>query len=222
MFEVLEGSLHDPSGQPAFERHLFDDELEVYARGLASESSMIEEHLLACPECQDRARDFEEYVRFIKRAAKELADENQDEPESSERRGLPWFRGNWNLGRLAVPAAAMAAVTIAFVFYSPDKPTLTQGEVVVSLRSLRGAQTTTAGVSAASSLLLEMDTTGLPDAALEVQIVSAQGNPVWTGSVLGHNGSARAAVRQAFRPGQYWVRLGTGGEILREFALTIR
>jgi anti-sigma factor RsiW len=54
--------------------HISDDELERYAMGTLSESgcATVEEHLLACPQCQDRLESIERYVAAMRSAAAKI------------------------------------------------------------------------------------------------------------------------------------------------------
>ena len=57
--------------------HIGDDDLEEYATQTFSESvfaATLEEHLLICPECQDRLQKIDEDVAAAKRKASEKAE----------------------------------------------------------------------------------------------------------------------------------------------------
>jgi len=60
--------------QPDTGRHIDDDEMERYSMGDAPQERVvqIEEHLLICESCRQRATQSDAYVAAMRRAAAEL------------------------------------------------------------------------------------------------------------------------------------------------------
>jgi anti-sigma factor RsiW len=59
------------------DRHFDDEEMESYSRGVLAPAreALLEEHLLICSDCQRRVAKSDDYVRAMRRAAEELAEE---------------------------------------------------------------------------------------------------------------------------------------------------
>jgi len=60
--------------QPDTGRHIDDDEMERYSMGDAPQdrAALIEEHLLICEGCRQRAAESDAYVAAMRQAAAEL------------------------------------------------------------------------------------------------------------------------------------------------------
>ncbi len=54
--------------------HIDDDALEAYSMGrlAEAEAAPLEEHLLVCPECQDRLAGWDEYIAAMRAAMEKL------------------------------------------------------------------------------------------------------------------------------------------------------
>ncbi len=55
----------------SFDRHFPEQTWEEYALGMSSEEvcTLLEEHLLVCPRCQDLLAEVDEYIRIARAAA---------------------------------------------------------------------------------------------------------------------------------------------------------
>lgn len=204
--------------QSSFQGHASEDALERYSLGSASEAEAeaFEEHLLVCPECQDRLAEMDVFVRATRLAARNL----QERPET--RWGL--------LPHLAFPRrvwisamAGLATVLASAGLWSLLRPGNVQ-PVTVGLASVRGHdQPFGARAPAGRPLRLQLDAAGLPEEPpYRVEIVDANGRTVHEVAVPGAGESLEAAV-PSLRPGRYWVRLYSPAAprvLLREFGLT--
>lgn len=59
--------------------HISDEELELYCLGRATNEQLapIEEHLLACPECVNRAERMLEAIDTLREALRRMEEEHQ-------------------------------------------------------------------------------------------------------------------------------------------------
>jgi len=204
--------------QSGFQRHASEDALERYSLGVASEAEAepFEEHLLVCPECQDRLAEMDLFVRATRLAARNL----QERPET--RWGL--------LPHLAIPRrvwiaamAGLATVLASAGLWSLLRPGSVQ-PVTVGLASVRGhEQPFGARAPAGRPLRLQLDAAGLPEGPhYRLEIVAANGRAVHEAAVQGAGGALEATV-PSLSPGRYWVRLYSLAPqpvLLREFGLT--
>src|SRR5436190_24024393 len=106
-------------------QHIDDIQLDSYASGLLAESllSETEEHLLICPQCQERLVQADEFAALFRQAAQEPA---------PARAGWRIFRPAW-AGAIAVAAVAIVAVPLQLREGPPS---------TIELRSVRGPETT--------------------------------------------------------------------------------
>jgi hypothetical protein len=105
------------------------------------------------------------------------------------------------------------------------------GPVAVELLALRGGALAANHAESGRPLDLTIDLTDVEDPTggasvvaggtnqYQIQIVDAAGRPVWNGEAAGSQGSLSAHLARGLRPGQYWIRLYSGGALLREFGL---
>ena len=194
-------------------------------RTLEPENISVEEHILVCNHCQDRLRETDEFVALMKETTKEIARRQGDSLSGpAGRRNFLWLRPFWS-----IPVPAFAAITAVIVLtvgvavYNTDKPRgIASGEVTIDLVAIRGAEAPSVSASAASSVRLSLDTTGLPGGRLDVTLVSEGGSPVWMGSAQSEDNHATAVVTKNLRAGQYFARLSANSVLLREFAFEVR
>ncbi len=194
--------------------HLADDLLERYVMHRLPEMEVesVEEHLLACPACQNQTVETENYVFAAKAALREVA-------RKPAARAF-WVRSSSLLHSwLTVPLCAAAVAALALAIAVP----LRRGDAgrsvsEVHLVAMRGAAAATQA-RAGSGLILNLDAGDLaPDG---VRIVNSAGQEVWKGTPRRSAHEVRAVVAGRLEPGQYWVRLTRGGELLREYGLKI-
>ncbi len=222
LFKGKEGDLRD---SPVFEPHPTDDELEMYSMGRASEleTIRIEEHVLLCGYCQDRLQDADEFVALMKDTTNEIA-AREDAALDKQGRARTVAGAVERMGTPVITGlAAIVAVTIGFAVYQNQRAVSTPtGEAAIHLVANRGAGMTPVIGSNASSVLLSMDTSGLPEERLAVVVVAEDGSPVWASQVEPRNNRALASVRQSLRAGQYFCRLSSKSVLLREFAFRVQ
>jgi len=212
--------------QPDRGQHPEEDALELYSLGLLSDPglSALEEHLLACPECQQRLEEMDSYVRAMRDAAAKLREESVAEQSVSPR--------GWQAVLLRLRPAAVAlgigAMLVGLLWLvASRRPAGSElAPVAISLQAIRGGESA-AGARAPADrpLLLEIDLAGLPsqpEYALEV--AGPTGEPLWNAVVSSVNGRIRVRPGRTFTPGAYWVRLFSDGgktDLLREFGLRV-
>lgn len=210
--------------QTKFKNHAGEEVLERYCMGMLSGSELesFEEHLLICPECQDRVVETDAHVGAMRTAAARLRREAPVGPEPAGR-GSSRLLGSRLLWVAAVAILLVGTVWLARLRYSSgaaDTP-----PVAVVLQAFRGEGALEARAPAGRPLVLQMDLQELPDfAAYELEIVDAGGSAAWRSRVEAAGRSLSAAVPARLAEGAYWVRLYAPGperELLREYGLRV-
>jgi hypothetical protein len=211
-----------------FDSHLSDDLLERYVMGAASdeETALADEHVIICPDCQDRLQEIDDFVQAFRIAAPRMLRETKREPGKAG-----WFAGRlgWLFGsgllKPAPLAGALAAVVLGILVVSSDprQPGVSRDRVV-ELRSFRSEAVATATPS--DNLTLKMDTGGLVSSpAYEVEIADMGGKVIWRGRSGMEEGVHVVRPGSLTQPGPYWVRVlqdDAGKSLLREYGLEIR
>src|ERR1051325_4894793 len=105
-------------------RHIDDIQLDAYASGMLAEPLLAEteEHLLICPECQERLVQADEFAVLFRQAVQEPA---------PARAGWRIFRPAW-AGALTVATVAALAIVVAPLQLREGPPS------TIELRSVRG------------------------------------------------------------------------------------
>ncbi len=198
--------------------HAEDEVLEQYLLGHLNgpAAEALEEHVLECNLCQERAEAAQTYVLSMKRA---LANEVAEKPGSSGRfrvlEFVPRSRPVWGAAAALLVLAVGGA--LEWQKFSPmAKP------VVVTLTATRGE---TASVRAKGPLEVNLDAQDLSAAsAYGVQVVNAEGAEVWQQqSVNVRNGYVHLLIQKRLSTGQYFVRLtAASGGTPREYGLQLR
>jgi hypothetical protein len=78
-------------GEELAAEHISDHDLERYYLGMVTderELAAIEEHLLWCTSCVDRAEESERFVEATRIASMRLADQGDDTPEKAQGNGV--------------------------------------------------------------------------------------------------------------------------------------
>ncbi len=186
--------------------HPSEEVLELYALGRLEEDRLgpVEEHLLVCEDCRQAVEQADEYARVM-RAALEA-----ERREEGVRTGAGfWSRKPLWAGSLAL-AAGLAVVALA--------PRVARPPVDVTLDAIRSS--VSAAAPANRPLTLHPDRRSLPPPPYRVEIVDAEGRPVFQGTSEGDGERVTVRTNRKFPAGQYWVRVySPGGELLREFGL---
>ena len=188
--------------------HISEEVLEQYAMGRLSEPEIdaAEEHLLICTECQDSLTATEEFLAAVRVAAHEI--QSVPVPE-------PWWRKLFAIPRPVMAAAACALLAVA-IFVPRNTPTAT-----VDLEAMRGPET--AIEAPANSILnLRLSLAGLQQTGpLRAKVADSTGYIVLDTPVE-VSGSQALATTSKLSRGAYWVRLYSGDEMIREYALNVQ
>ncbi len=204
--------------------HADDETLERYSIGKLAEPELgrLEEHLLLCPQCKERAEAVDQFLVSFRNVAPRFPLEHRG-PESPA-----W----WHVFRRpAVPrlaiAGALAVLVLAFVVGRTwiGKPAMDLAPATVFLQLSRGpAATSAANAPSGRPLVLEAELTEL--AALQayrVAVVSSGGERLFSASAQPREGRLRVVVPKALAKGLYFVQVfSPDGEELREFSLNVR
>jgi hypothetical protein len=213
--------------------HVSEMLLERYLtqQGSESEVEVVETHLLICDSCRGRLDELEDYRSVVRQGFALLA----SQPQKSKAPG--WFRrlpawslpGSWPRWSprdwLLIPAAAMLALAAFLVVPAMRREA---GPVDVSLTSERGGETQLVGAPQGRNLQLRLDSSGLPDGQVWVEIVDSNGNAITEQQALARSNQATIRVAN-LASGVYYARIysSKGGHLdsdrlLREFAFQVR
>jgi len=213
--------------------HVSERLLERYLaqQGSESEVEVVETHLLICDSCRGRLDELEDYRSVVRQGFALLASQPQKSKAPGWFRGLPawslpgswppWSQRDW----LLIPAAAMLALAAFLVVPAMRREA---GPVDVSLTSERGGETQLVGAPQGRNLQLRLDSSGLPDGQVWVEIVDNNGNAITEQQALARSNQATIRVAN-LASGVYYARIysSKGGHLdsdrlLREFAFQVR
>jgi anti-sigma factor RsiW len=203
--------------------HGSDDQLEQYVLGRlpAAEIPQIEEHLLTCIGCQERADEFEAVGLGFRQALNgDWADANIHVSQGSrERRGFMDLL--LTLTRRPVLGMALAfALLIAVVGLFSRSGTKFAPVAALQLTAIRGEMP-----SALPARQFELTLTDGPKdrGVLHVAVVDAVGAPVWHGLAESGSAGVRVEVKQKLALGVYFVRIyEDSGALLKEYGFHVR
>jgi hypothetical protein len=203
--------------------HAPEEMLEEYSLGRLpeAEAECLEEHLLVCPQCQDRLAEVDAFVGAARQAAARLQVEPQASPEGNWRALLPWLA---RPARLAVATGVVILLAGAVVVWR--KGPRNEPVVSVYLQTVRGGEGLLgARAPVDKQLRLRLDPAGLPAlGSYRLEIVDAHGAGVFEAEARRDAGEIAAQVTTRLAAGRYWVRLyepRSPGLLLREFGLRI-
>jgi anti-sigma factor RsiW len=208
-----------------FTQHPDEDRWEQYALGLLSEEQIaeMEEHLLVCPDCQDRLAETDAYIYAVRQAARNL----QRKPPSGWRCVRAQLE-RW-MEAPVVPWAVAAAAVLALFLLVPRLVLAPRSDVAAAMTIMLHAARSSgeelfAQAPAGRVLRLEWEPSGLPsESCCQVEVVDAEGRLVAEARL---NHPAESALRlRPLRPGAYWVRLYVlkpDKDLVREFGLKVR
>ena len=190
-------------------RHVDAEALEQYSMGTSSVemTTLIEEHLLTCGECQGRLRETDDYRLAMRTASEQLR------RDARGAKGHEWRIPAWFTALAAAGVMLLVAATLRLV--RPPSPV-----VGVSLTALRSNGV---GSSAPSGreLMLHPDLTGLVEVSTyRLEIVDQTGHTVRQATFA----RARDGVKVlGLNAGLYFVRVYLpAGDLLREYGLQIQ
>jgi hypothetical protein len=192
--------------------HIPDETLEQYCMGHLSESETepIEEHLLICNRCQDALTETEEFLIVVRSAARES--QAHPQPEA-------WWKRGWQeLTTARKPLFALAACAGAMLIFIPMR---TPKPAVVELQTLRGPESASQAPANRSLSLRLSIPGGNAREPLEVQVAGMDGKVVAQLPVEQMAGQTVAKM-PGLAPGNYWVRLYSQSQIIREYALHVQ
>jgi hypothetical protein len=206
----------------SFGEHVSEERLEEYCLGSvpATELESVENHLLVCPQCQDRLGETEQYVRTVRQAAAAVA---ASQLEQRRRRRAMVERFLRPVPMTAAAAAVAALLLLAMIL--PPRKTRIERPVAVTLELTRGDESSSARAPARKPLALVLDLTGLAQLnSYDVQIVDAAGGTVLRSVAKADRGHALVATSSRLAQGMYWVRVydpSAQATPLREFGLEL-
>jgi len=193
-------------------QHIEDEILDRYASGSLQGDlrAAVEEHWLACPRCQSRLVEADEFVALF-RAAATQADAR---PQSIWSRLLAVRPLGWT-GAAAVVASVLLLVSTEF--RKSPVPVAT-----VAMQAARGPEAAPA-IAAGKPARLVFDL--VPDGTArdyQIQIVNPLGAEVLSSPAQSNGGRLSLLVRK-LEPGSYWVRIhrGANHELLAEYGLRV-
>jgi hypothetical protein len=201
--------------QFADNRHASDEVLERYSMGClaAPDLAEFEEHLLVCETCQDRLAREDSIRQHVRTAGVVLA-----RPRAAIQWRLPKLA--WGLGLAAVVCLGVFALSEWRSLHRSAQP-----PAVILLQTSRGTENPSlAAAPAGKPLILVLDLTDLPQfPEYALEIVDAGGHPTFQSRGSPQTNKLQAMLPCGLAAGAYFVRVNTlGGELLREYALTVR
>lgn len=205
------------------EDHVSEHALEEYSRGTLSEeeTERLEEHLLVCPDCQDRLADTDEFVGAMRDAAARLQMEPPSALEDHWRAAWRWL---WRPAPVMAACGAAVVLIMAGTLWHRGGPA--GGDTAtIALEAMRGDTTSGASAPAGKPLVLKLNAVGLPTpSTYRLEVVDERGAVLFQNAVRLEAEIIAAALPQRLEPGRYWVRLSepeAGGSLLREFGFTV-
>lgn len=198
--------------------HISEESLESYALGSLSEPLVtgLEEHLLICPACQDKLREFDDYVAAMRGAAARLDREDESRKTFWTRisEALTVRRLTWALALMTL------ALVVLAVRLSLSPPPLIEPFAMV-LETSRGSQAQHA--PARRPLDLSLDITALPAfPTYQLETVDASGRVQTQSSSTASQGRVKTSLTKGLRSGTYFIRLySPSRELLREYGLQV-
>jgi hypothetical protein len=205
---------------PSVPVHPTDDLLEEYSFGRVYEPGLtsLEEHLLICDQCQSQLLAIDEYRAVLKSG---IATFERGHQSALTRSPRFLFLKLPESMMLAAAVLLMFAGVIAWRLYRPA--TEVSEATTVRLIALRGSGGDgSAHAHAGRRLALLIDRMDLPSSlSYRLEIVSSSGREVWSGITRVAGQDISADVNVHFQSGVYWVRLYSGEQLRREFALHI-
>jgi hypothetical protein len=186
---------------------LNDKELDDYMFGRLDAATLesVEEHLLFCGGCQDLVEKEQVFVRDFRNAARLGVLARQRPP------------ARW-MAPVGIAAAVIIGLSLMLVpgGVAPTSDAIAQVDLAVT-RSVSAGQM--AQAPARQPFRLSLDLEQLPArASYDVEIVDSAGGRVFRGSAAGQDGRLSLQA-SSLPPGSYWVRLSSGGSLLREYGL---
>lgn len=199
--------------------HASDDALERYSMGICGEqeTAELEEHLLVCHSCQDRAAEADLLIKPLRAA---LAREHSRSPSS--RTGGSFFRRIWPPSYRFVWVPALGTLLLVAAGWR-DFRELSAPPQRITLAAFRGADSdATTHASAGAPINLQLDLSAVrPSPGYRIEVVSSSGSVEKQG-LLGPASDRAHFDAGRLSPGRHWVRLyDNGGSLLQEYGLSV-
>jgi len=201
--------------------HALDEVLELYVlhKLPPDQTETLEEHLLVCESCQDRLLEHERYVKATKIAAARLKSEQKGTHRVSRTPILRWLdapaRPGW-------AAAAALAFALAVWLIPLSRPPESYRDIPLSLT--RGPELgAVAALESRQAPRLHLNLAEFPPrSSYTVEIANAAGATVFSVNTSAPQSAELVVpVDKVLPKGMYWVRLYSGGELLREYGLRL-
>lgn len=197
--------------------HVQEEWFEQYVLGTLPEeqAAILESRLLIDETCRQKLDQTEAYVQAMRLALRRA------QTELPARNTSPWRA--WLARPLPLAASGLAVAALLLTVMLLHRPVDALGPILetVPLEAERGTPTNAA--AHAGHLQLRLDVRGLPqDSAHTIQVVTENGQPVWSGPLTVSTDYATVDVRQKLVAGDYLVRINAGAEQLREFHLAVQ
>jgi len=194
--------------------HLSEEQLEHYVTGRlpSSESVSIEEHLLLCVACQEKLDSVEDFTLGMRQALVE-----QPQAAHSEKQTHGWL--DWLKRPTVSMALGFAALILIVAVFSNSRATIAPTASLV-LTAVRGEMPQT---TVAQQYELRLADSPQESGPFRVDVVTANGAPVWSGLAAGGPGGVQVTEPRRLDQGDYFVRLySPDGKILREYGFRVR
>ena len=185
-------------------KHSSEDELELYVRGQLTPDRVdaLEDHLLVCESCRTALDEAVVYHRTMRVG---LAHTEEFRP----RGWLQW------MGTPSFALAVAALVIVAAAGWFMTRPSAPRAPLaVIELVAMRGDMPV---IDRARETELRLK--DLADFAGYVEVVDANGRPVWKGAVTS-GGVLR--VSKTLAEGTYFVRAYQGSKLVHEYGFRVR
>jgi hypothetical protein len=185
-------------------KHSSEDELELYVHGKLTPDRVdaVEDHLLVCQSCRTALDEAVVYYRAMRAG---LAHAQEFRPRG-------WFQ--WT----GIPSFALAVAALVIVAAAGWFMTRTSAPrvplAVIELVAMRGDMPVTD-----RAWETELRLKDLADFAGDVEVVDANGGPVWKGAVTS-GGILR--VNKTLAEGTYFVRAYQGSKLVHEYGFRVR
>jgi hypothetical protein len=200
-----------------YHEHPNEEALERFILNMSPEQELdiLEPHILACGKCVEQLETLEIEIAATRLALRQLlATELILQKSAQGHRRWTWWLAfpKWSF----VTGGALAAAAVV-LFWIPRDVTLT---------AYRGVET--AIVSQGWRLNMHLNGQGLAPGPVAVQLADHSGAIVWSGTSIVRDSTVNVAIPRLTKSGSYYLRLyslpytGSGGDLLREFALEAR
>lgn len=191
-------------------RCLSEDERELYLLDRLNGTALdrVEDHLLFCRDCQDALQKERDFILSLRKALRLGALTQQRSP-------IRW------MAPVGLAAAVIIGLSLMLVpgGVAPTSDAIAQVELVVT-RSVAAAQL--AKAPARQPFVVTLNLEQLPARpSFDLEIVDSGGRSVFLGRGESKGGWLSMQA-DALAPGTYWVRLSSGGLLLREYGLRVQ